>query len=118
MLPGIRPRSVTVLHNDPLLATTFYIAPVKLSVAEQVELYKRQEAQREIEKSRILTLPFRQASYWTWRGFSAAKKTFTREGFIYMRVRGYNLPWKVDRDAAWALDEGRALDRLVRHDGV
>ncbi|MCJ1355219.1 MAG: hypothetical protein MMC33_005210 [Icmadophila ericetorum] len=115
ILPGLRPRSVIVPYNHPILSSTFHTPPIKLSLAEQVELYKQQEVQREIERSRILTLPFRQASYWTYRGFRAAKKTWSKEGFIYMRVMGYNLAWKIDREAAWALEDGKAIDRLVRH---
>ena len=38
-----------------------------------------------------------------------------KEGFIYIQVKGRNGSWKLDKRAAWALDEGRAVDRLVKH---
>ena len=91
-------------------------AELKLTPAELAHVRDQQAKMREIEKSRILTLPFRQASYWLWKAFEAFKKVWSKDGFIYIRVKGMNGTWKLDKNAAWALDDGRALDRLVKHE--
>ena len=43
------------------------------------------------------------------------KRAMFKTDFIYVQVKGRNLTFKLNRDAAWALDDGRALDRLVKH---
>lgn len=42
------------------------------------------------------------------------RRAFTSEGFHYLHVRGNNRVWKMDKDPAWALDDGKALDKLVK----
>lgn len=43
--------------------------------------------------------------------FRAIRRTWTQEGFTNIRVKGYK--YKLDVSGGWALDGGRALDRLV-----
>lgn len=43
------------------------------------------------------------------------KSIIWKDDFIYMQVAGRNGTFKLDRNAAWALDDGRALDRVVKH---
>lgn len=78
------------------------------------EMTEREEQLRASEKTHIMTLPFRQANYWMWRGFMGVRRAFTNEGFHYLHVKGQNRVWKLDSDPAWALDGGKALDRLVK----
>ena len=114
MFPGLRPRSAEVPYNDVSLSSQLLEPAVKLSPAELVGRYRRQAQMQEIEKSKILTLPFRQASYWTWRGFQVLKKVVFKEGFIYLKVKDKNGIWKVDKAPAWAAEDGRVIDRLVK----
>lgn len=100
---------------DVVLSDHAFIQPVKLSPAELIAARKEEERRRELERSRILTLPFRQASHWMWRGFMVFKSIIWKDDFIYMQVAGRNGTFKLDRNAAWALDDGRALDRVVKH---
>ena len=78
------------------------------------EITRREERLRAFAKTNLLTLPFRQAAYWMWRGFMSVRRAFTNERFHYIHVKGHRRVWKLDSDPAWALDEGRALDRLVK----
>ena len=78
------------------------------------EINRREERLRAFAKTNLLTLPLRQAGYWMWRGFVGIRSAFTRGGYHYLHVRGNNRVWKLDKDPAWALDEGKALDKLVR----
>ena len=115
MLPGIRPKSVTVPHDSATLsAPLFNSAPKMDNLARQQEI----DLIRGWQKNNLMTLPFREAGYWTWKGLKTVKKTWNQEAFIYMRVKGKNGTWKLDSDPAWALDEGRALDRLVKHESM
>lgn len=115
MFPGLRPRSAEVPNTEVSLSSHLLEPAVKLSPAELAEKYRRQAEMQEIEKSKILTLPFRQASYWTWRGFQVLKKAVFKEDFIYLKVKNKNGIWKVDKTPAWAAEDGRVLDRLVKH---
>ena len=109
----LRPRPVTAPHSSIFMSSELYIPEVKLTPLE-LALKRRQEVQmREKEKERILTLPFRQANYWTWRGFQSMKHVFFGDKFIYLTVKGKNGAWKLNKEAAWVLDSGRALDRLT-----
>ena len=115
MLPRIKPRTVMAPYDDIFLSEHIFIPPVVLSPAEKAEVRAQEDRMREIERSKILTLPFRQASYWTWRGFKNVQNILFKDSFVYMQVKGKNATFKLDRNAAWALDEGRALDRLLQH---
>lgn len=114
MFPGFRPRPVVVPYTNVSLSSQLLKPAVKLSPAERAEIYRRQAHMRKIERSRILTLPFRQASYWIWRGFQVLKRAVFKEGYIYLRVKCKNGTWKVDKVPAWAAEDGRVLDRLVK----
>ena len=66
------------------------------------------------EEGGILSLPFRQAYFFIWRGFHGVKKALTNQGFLKLHVKGNNITWKLEHRAAWALDEGQVLDKLVK----
>ena len=115
MLPRLKPATVTVSPSDVILSSYLYQDEVKRTPAEAAEIQRRLAKMKEIEKTRIMTLPFRQASYWIWRAVQALKRMCSNEGFIYVQIKGRNGTWKLDQNAAWMLEEGRALDRLAKH---
>jgi len=82
--------------------------------AAMAAIIRREKQLQAFAKTNLLTLPFRQASYWMWRGFIGVRRAFTSEGFNYLHVKGYNRVWKLDREPAWALEDGKALDKLVK----
>ncbi|OAA58560.1 hypothetical protein SPI_06633 [Niveomyces insectorum RCEF 264] len=72
---------------------------------------ERREKAREYEMTHLMTAPFRHA--WmgagvAWRGI---RRAFSREGFARVEVDGRY--YKLDVTGGWALENGRALDRLV-----
>ncbi len=72
---------------------------------------ERRRKAREYELNHILTAPFRH--WWwlmgvAWRGI---KRAFTRDGFATVEAKGQR--YRMDITGGWALDNGRALDRLV-----
>ena len=42
------------------------------------------------------------------------KKMLTLDGLVLVQVQNKNGVWKLDTNAAWMLDDGRILDRLVK----
>lgn len=90
---------------------------VVLTPAERARKRVQEAKEHHIDISKILTLPFRQASFWTRRGLKmilpAMRRVWNKEGFVYIKIKGRNGTWKLDRNKAWALDEGRTLDRLM-----
>ena len=78
------------------------------------KIARREERLSAFAKTNIHTLPFRQTGYWMWRGFIGIRRAFTNEDFHFLHVRGNSRVWKLAKDPAWALDDGKALDRLVK----
>jgi hypothetical protein len=74
---------------------------------------KRLEREREEERKKsIWWRPFRDANKAFSKLFKAMRLVWTRETFLALEVKRQK--HKLDIGGGWALDEGRALDRLVR----
>lgn len=117
MLPFrlLRPRTLEVPPTDITLSSRIYIDLSQTHAMHAAEMREYQEKMRDIERTHLMTSPFRKMSYLTWRMFGSLRRVWTREGFVYLQVKGRNGTWKIDRDGGWALDDGRGLDRLVKH---
>ena len=113
-LPGLPPRVFTAAPADLALSRRIHEPPAQAEVLHPAEARKRAEQQREFERSRILSVPFRHLSYAIWSGLQGLSRVWTREGFAKVRINGRSGVWKVDRAGGWALDGGRAVDRLVK----
>lgn len=114
ILPFQQRKLVTVPPGDVTISSPIFNddAGQKLE-ATIAEIARREGRLHAFSRTNLLTLPFRQAKYWIPRGFMGIRKAFTSEGFHYLHVKGKSRLWKLDKDPAWALDDGRALDRLV-----
>jgi hypothetical protein len=80
----------------------------EMRIQEEMEKKK----QWEYEKSHIMTSPFRHASRALFALFKAIGRSWSREGFLKLQVQGRHT-YKLDVSGGWALDGGRALDRLA-----
>ena len=80
---------------------------VKAHEAEQERLAKL----REYEMNHLMTAPFRHAGQGAQSAWSQIQRAFSREGFVPVLVNGDRQ--KLDVTGGWALENGRALDRLV-----
>ena len=117
ILPFKRRKPVIVPQGDVTISSPiFNDDPQEKWKATIKDITWREERLRAFVKTNLLMLPFRQAEYWTWRGFVAIKSAFAGGGFHHLHLRGRNRVWKLDKDPAWALDEGKALDKLVKID--
>ena len=89
--------------------------PSKQSAVEIRALRAREEAETakalEYERSHIMSRPIRHMSRAFFGLFQAARRTWTREGFTGIYIKNYR--YKLDVSGGWALDQGRALDRLI-----
>jgi len=117
MLPFrlLRPRTLEVAPTDITLSSRVYVDLSQTNAEHAAEIREYQQKMRDIERTHLLTSPFRKMSYLTWRMFGNLRRVWTREGFVYVQVKGRNGTWKIDRVGGWALDDGRGLDRLVKH---
>ncbi|KAL8923711.1 MAG: hypothetical protein Q9208_004463 [Pyrenodesmia sp. 3 TL-2023] len=115
LFPGIRPRTVSVPADSVILSghmnpDTSGGIPLRL-----LELRRqRLEKAKRLREGSFLLLPFRQLGFHLWNGWQALKGSVLGEPFIYLRAKGYHGTWKVGQEAGWALDEGRAIDRIVK----
>ncbi|CAK7262506.1 hypothetical protein SEPCBS57363_000095 [Sporothrix epigloea] len=80
---------------------------VKAHEAEQERVAKL----REYEMDHLMTAPFRHAGQGAQSAWSQIQRAFSREGFLPVFVNGDRQ--KLDVMGGWALENGRALDRLV-----
>jgi hypothetical protein len=110
-VPFLRPRRI-IATPDEIMFNHRLTAP-RMSAAEKrgAEMEEYRMKRINSEKS-ILTLPFRQLSVLFYNLFKSTMRAWSREGFLELGIRGK--VYKLDVTGGWALDEGRALDRLIR----
>lgn len=116
MFPGLKPRTVSVPATDVRLSQPLFqerSGGVSLKVLEARRL--QQERASKLGEGNIVSLPFRQLRFLLGKGFQAIKAIFTNNPFIYLRAQGYNGSWKLDKESGWALEDGRAIDRIVKY---
>lgn len=80
-------------------------------VLKQEEVERRKK-EREYEMSHLMTAPFRHAGQVISMLFVAFRRGITGEGFAPITIG--DIKYKLDITSAYALEEGRALDRIVR----
>jgi len=119
-LPFFPARKIYVKPEEIILPD--YLAPPPPRVLTATELRAMQveedaERQRllEYEQTHIMSKPFRQMGRGFFNIFKAIGRTWHREGFMKIVVRGGK--YKLDVMGGWALDGGKALDRLCRVKG-
>ncbi|KAH9900611.1 hypothetical protein F4778DRAFT_739677 [Xylariomycetidae sp. FL2044] len=81
------------------------------AVSRQEDEEQRKKA-REYELTHLMTSPFRDARRFMSHIFSALRRGLTGEGFAPIEVDGKE--YKLDITAGYALEDGRALDRIVK----
>lgn len=114
-LPFFPARKITASPEDLTLSHRLYVPPVnsRQSAAERLEARRKMEKEQKEERARsIWTAPFRHANKAFYDLFKAMTRAWTREGFLQLGIKGQS--YKLDVSGGWALDEGRAIDRLVK----
>ena len=115
MFPGIKPKTVSVPGNDIKISRPLSQERSGVGSAGTFEAH-RLEAERtqKLRQGNYFLLPFRQLGFHLSKGIRVLKDAFTKNPFIYLRVKGFNSSWKLDMETGWALENGRAIDRIVK----
>lgn len=86
-----------------------------LNVAERRALAEAEKDKKkkalEYERTHIMSAGIRHTSRAFYGMFTAVRRAWTREGFLKLEVKGQL--YKLDVHGGWALDGGKAIDRLV-----
>ncbi|KAL5344556.1 hypothetical protein ACLOAV_010540 [Pseudogymnoascus australis] len=113
-VPFLGPRIISAAPGDLQLNHSIYVPATRPETAAQrlaVAQRQAEELAAERQKS-ILLAPFRHMSQAFFGMFVAIKRTWTRDGFLKLKA-GKSM-YKLDITGGWALDEGRALDRICK----
>lgn len=114
-IPFVKPRTYTVPCRDITISSPLFLGGEKQVQAEIRELQRQERRYLYLNKEiSPRTYPFRVLGYWTTLFFNGIRKAFTNRGLINFHIKGNNLSWKMETEAAWALEEGRALDGIVK----
>lgn len=114
-LPFFPARKMYVLPSEIQLLHQLARPSPSLSPSQKAALRAQEEAAKEAEleyeRTHIMSRPIRHMSRAFFDLFQGARRIWTREGFTGIYVKGYK--YKLDVSGGWALDGGRAIDRLV-----
>ncbi|OTA61925.1 hypothetical protein K449DRAFT_434253 [Hypoxylon sp. EC38] len=115
-IPGLPLRRFEVDPNNVIMKAPMYNRKAAPSDYEKM-LMKQEEAarrqkERDYEMSHLLTAPFRHAARAFGIFFANFRRGLTGEGFAPVIING--VKYKLDITSAYVLEEGRALDRIVR----
>ncbi|KAI0383095.1 hypothetical protein F5Y04DRAFT_39297 [Hypomontagnella monticulosa] len=115
-LPGMPLKRFQVDPNDVVLKVPMYHRKAAPSDYEKMIMKQEEEArrkkEREYEMNHLMTAPFRHAGQVIGLIFRSIRRGITGEGFAPITIKDVN--YKLDITSAYVLEEGRALDRIVR----
>ncbi|RYP56876.1 hypothetical protein DL771_011518 [Monosporascus sp. 5C6A] len=86
-------------------------SPYEKMAMKREEERRRKEAQQ-YERDHLMTAPFRHGAWAAGTIFAGIRQGLTGEGFVPIEVNGAK--YKLDVTGAYALEDGRALDRIVK----
>ncbi|KAG0646785.1 hypothetical protein D0Z07_6333 [Hyphodiscus hymeniophilus] len=111
----VRPDEIRLKHVLASPAPKAPELPAPLLRAARLQEEAEKAKALEYERTHIMSRPFREIGRYTSKAFfdlfQAVKRSWSREGFTGIYVKEYR--YKLDVSGGWALDGGRALDRLV-----
>ncbi|OTB08603.1 hypothetical protein M426DRAFT_7342 [Hypoxylon sp. CI-4A] len=114
--PGLPLKRIQVDPYDVVMKAPMYNRKAAPSEYEKMLMRREQEAQRkkdrEYEMNHLMTAPFRHGGQAISILFSNIRRGLTGEGFAPVTIKG--VKYKLDITSAYALEEGRALDRIVK----
>ncbi|XXH04669.1 hypothetical protein Hte_011088 [Hypoxylon texense] len=102
--------------NDVVMKARMYNRKTAPSEHEKILMKQEEEArlkkEREYEMNHLMTAPFRHAGQAASKVFASLRRGLIGEGFAPIVIGG--VKYKLDITLAYALEEGRALDRIVK----
>ncbi len=113
-LPFVKPHVFSVAPSDLFISSRLAHASAKNSSLAEEEALRREKEALIRDRTRIMTAPFRQMGRAIWKALTYLSRIFTRQGFFKVLIRGKAGHWQLDSQGGWALEDGKALDKLVR----
>lgn len=113
LIPFWKRAPFMVSLEDASLSSPLFDRDSALFRAADAESNRRYERMRELNKTRIMTLPFRQMGFLIGKGLRNVSTMFRSDQFILLKIKGSGV-WKINGRAAWALENGKAIDKLVK----
>ncbi|KAI1378237.1 hypothetical protein F4677DRAFT_412584 [Hypoxylon crocopeplum] len=115
-VPGFSLQRLQADPNDVVLPVPMYHRKAALSDYDKMLMKQAEEArvkkERDYEMSHLMTAPFRHARQAFYKLFVGLRRGLTGEGYLPITVDGVR--YKLDITSAYALEDGRALDRIVK----
>ena len=113
LIPFWKRAPFMVSLEDASLSSPLFDRDSALFRAADAESNRRYERMCELNKTRIMTLPFRQMAFLIGKGLRNVSTMFRSDQFILLKIKGSGV-WKINGRAAWALENGKAIDKLVK----
>ncbi|ORY69829.1 uncharacterized protein BCR38DRAFT_334117 [Pseudomassariella vexata] len=115
-IPGLPLKKMIVEPHNIILHCRMYNPKVEPTMKQKFlnrkEEEKRLMERREYDKNHLMTVPFRDGKRAASTIFTSIRRGLTGEGFAPIIILGTK--YKLDISNAYALEDGRALDRLAR----
>ncbi|KAK8056559.1 hypothetical protein PG993_001786 [Apiospora rasikravindrae] len=116
-IPGFPLRRIVVEPNEVIMKTRlFHPTKAEPTAIEKMrmgrEWEKRKKEQQQYNRDHLMTAPFRDGAWAIGQFFNAIRRGLTGEGFAPIEIKGGK--YKLDIVKGYALEDGRALDRIVR----
>ncbi|KAI0115058.1 hypothetical protein F4814DRAFT_418116 [Daldinia grandis] len=116
--PGAPLRRIQVDPSDVVMKAPLYNRKAPPSDYEKMLMKKQEEVrrkqEREYEMDHLMTAPFRHGKQVFSMLFKNFRRGLTGEGFAPVTING--VKYKLDITSAYVLEDGRALDRIVKID--
>ncbi|KAK7756128.1 hypothetical protein SLS62_001720 [Diatrype stigma] len=105
-------RMVVEPHQVVMKARLYNKRPTAPPHETAAEERRRRQAAQQYERDHLMTAPFRHGAWAAGTVLAALRRGLTGEGFAPVEVG--RTRYKLDITAGYALEDGRALDRIVR----
>ncbi|KAK8089362.1 hypothetical protein PG997_004323 [Apiospora hydei] len=115
--PRVPLKRIVVEPNEIIMKTRLF-HPKKAEPTEIEKMRmgreweKRKKEQQQYNRDHLMTAPFRDGAWAIGQFFNAIRRGLTGEGFAPIEIKGGK--YKLDIVKGYALEDGRALDRIVR----
>lgn len=114
-IPGFPLKTLEVEPAAVTMKARMYNPRVELSAedrfSQRQEAEQRKKAERQYEMDHLMSAPFRHGATVMSNVFAGLRKGLTGEGFAPIEIQGKH--YRLDISSGYALDDGRALDRVV-----
>jgi hypothetical protein len=114
MVPFVRQREIVATPSQLSISRRFVANPALFSSEGWNGFQKPLEKQRAIAKTSFFDAPISKISFAIWRIFMNARRLFTAEHFLFIRIEGHKGSFKLDATGQISQDF-HLLRKIVAH---